>query len=82
MKLKKEMELLVTRITRSPKNATESRSLKVVDKYTNYTIEIPLNFEIVLINGMEGVSIISCRMKGFSKGAFGAFAAFFMNTLL
>jgi hypothetical protein len=82
MTLKKEMEPLVTRITRSPKNATESRSLKVVGKYTNYTIEIPLNFEIVLINGMEGISIISKNMKGFSKGAFGAFAAFFMNTLL
>ena len=34
MKLKKEMELLVSGITGSPKNATESRSLKVVDKYT------------------------------------------------
>jgi|GEM_PF-5726813 len=34
MKLKKEMEPLVSGITRSPKNATESRPFKVVDKYT------------------------------------------------
>jgi hypothetical protein len=46
----------VSRITKSTQNATESRSLKVVDKYTNYTIEISLNFEIVLINGMEAIS--------------------------
>jgi hypothetical protein len=82
MTLKKEMEPLVSGITRGPQNATKVRSLEVVDKYTNYGIVIPLNFEIVLINGMEGISIISKNMKGFSKGAFGAFAAFFMNTLL
>jgi methionine aminopeptidase len=72
----------VSGITRSTQNATESRSLKVVHKYTKHGIEIPINSEIVLINGMEGVSIISCRMKCFSTGAFGAFATFFMNTLL
>ena len=82
MTQQKEREPLVTLITRSPKNATESRPVQVVGKYTNYTIEIPLNFEIVLINGMEGIFIIYEKMKGFSKGAFGAFAAFFMNTLL
>jgi hypothetical protein len=82
MTLKKEMEPLVSGITRSPQNATESRPFKVVGKYTNYTIEIPLNFEIVLINGMEAIFIISKNMKGFSTGAFAAFAAFFMNTLL
>jgi len=34
MKLKKEMEPLVSGITRSPKNATKVRSLEVVGKYT------------------------------------------------
>jgi hypothetical protein len=67
---------------KSTRKTAKNRHSIAEYKYTNYTIEIPLNFEIVLINGMEGVSIISCRMKGFSKGAFGAFAAFFMNTLL
>jgi hypothetical protein len=47
---------LVSEITRSTQNATNSRSSEVVGKYTNYTIEIPLNFEIVLINGMEAIS--------------------------
>jgi hypothetical protein len=56
MILKKERMPFVSEITKSTQNATESRSLKVVDKYTNYTIEIPLNFEIVLINGMEAIS--------------------------
>jgi hypothetical protein len=82
MTLKKEREPLVSGITRSPKITEKSRSFESVDKYTKHTIEIPLNFEIVLINGMEGISIISKNMKGFSKGAFGAFATFFMNTLL
>jgi hypothetical protein len=56
MTLKKEREPLVTLITRSPKNATKVRPVQVVDKYTNYTIEISINFEIVLINGMEAIS--------------------------
>ena len=47
---------LVSEITRSTQNATNSRSSEVVDKYTKHTIEIPLNFEIVLINGMEAIS--------------------------
>jgi hypothetical protein len=34
MILKKEMEPLVTLITRSPKNATKVRPVQVVDKYT------------------------------------------------
>jgi hypothetical protein len=34
MKLKKEMEPLVSGITRSPQNATKVRSLEVVGKYT------------------------------------------------
>jgi hypothetical protein len=34
MTLKKEMEPLVTLITRGPQNATKVRSLEVVDKYT------------------------------------------------
>jgi hypothetical protein len=78
---KKGMPFVIS-LTKSTQNSTRNRYVQIVGKYTNYTIEIPLNFEIVLINGMEGVSIISCRMKGFSTGAFGAFAAFFMNTLL
>jgi hypothetical protein len=46
----------VSRITKSTQNATKVRSLKVVDKHTKQEIEIPLNFEIVLINGMEAIS--------------------------
>jgi hypothetical protein len=34
MTLKKEMEPLVSGITRGPQNATKVRSLEVVDKYT------------------------------------------------
>jgi hypothetical protein len=34
MKLKKEMEPLVSGITRGPQNATESRPVQVVGKYT------------------------------------------------
>jgi hypothetical protein len=56
MTLKKEREPLVSGITRSPKITEKSRSFESVDKYTNYGIVIPLNFEIVLINGMEAVS--------------------------
>jgi hypothetical protein len=56
MTLKKEREPLVSGITRSTQITEKSRSFESVDKYTNYTIEIPLNFEIVLINGMEAIS--------------------------
>jgi hypothetical protein len=46
----------VSEITKSTQNSTRDRYVQIVGKYTNYTIEIPLNFEIVLINGMEAIS--------------------------
>jgi hypothetical protein len=46
----------VSGITRSTQNATKVRSLKVVDKHTKQEIEILLNIEILLINGMEAIS--------------------------
>jgi hypothetical protein len=67
---------------KSTRKTAKNRHSIAEYKYTNYTIEIPLNYEIVLINGMEGISIISKNIKGFSCSAFGAFAAFFINSLL
>jgi hypothetical protein len=52
---KKGMPFVIS-LTKSTQNSTRDRYVQIVGKYTNYTIEIPLNFEIVLINGMEAVS--------------------------
>jgi hypothetical protein len=41
---------------KSTRKTAKNRHSIAEYKYTNYGIEIPLNFEIVLINGMEAIS--------------------------
>jgi len=55
MKLKKERVPLGGN-PRSTRKTAKNRHSIAEYKYTNYTIEISLNFEIVLINGMEAIS--------------------------
>jgi len=41
---------------KSTRKTAKNRHSIAEHKYTNYGIVIPLNFEIVLINGMEAIS--------------------------